>query len=146
MDANEMDANEIEECIFCKIARKDIVSSVIYENEHVICFLDINPSSRGHCLVVPKKHYQNIFDIASIELNEIIQAAKRISEKARKNLNATGVNIVHASGKDAQQSVFHFHLHVIPRYVDDKIDAGLKSTYSEADIESVKADYDKILL
>jgi histidine triad (HIT) family protein len=64
--------NELEECIFCRIAKKVITTSLIYETENVMSFLDINPASRGHCLVIPKKHFKDIFDIPSVELKEII--------------------------------------------------------------------------
>jgi histidine triad (HIT) family protein len=109
----------------------------VYENEKVLAFLTIGPISRGHLLVIPKKHFENIFDIDEDYLKEIIFATKKISQKLKKNLKADGVNILHASGKDAQQSVFHFHLHLVPRYKNDGIDTWPKSNYQELNFEEV---------
>ena len=103
------------DCIFCKIVKGEAPAKKVYENEKVLAFLTIGPISRGHLLVIPKKHFENIFDIDEDYLKEIIFATKKISQKLKKNLKADGVNILHASGKDAQQSVFHFHLHLVPR-------------------------------
>ena len=128
----------MDKCIFCMIANKDINSQTIYETEQIISFLDINPVSKGHCLVVPKKHYADVFDIPETELNEIMTASKHVSELLRKNLGATGVNLINASGKDAQQSVFHFHMHIIPRYRNDGLDTWPKSKYTEKNIEEIK--------
>lgn len=99
--------------------------------------LDINPVSKGHCLVIPKKHFQDIFEIDKKYLEQIILAAKKISILLRKKLNATGINILQANGKDAQQSVFHFHMHLIPRYKNDSIDTWPKNEYKEKPLEEV---------
>ncbi|MBU3922768.1 HIT family protein [Patescibacteria group bacterium] len=108
-------------CIFCKIAKKEIPSEKIYENDKVFCFLDINPVSKGHTLVISKKHYENIFDIPENELKELISVVKKISKKRKKELNADGINLFNANGKIAEQSVSHFHIHIIPRYKNDGI-------------------------
>jgi histidine triad (HIT) family protein len=109
----------------------------VYENEKVLAFLTIEPISKGHLLVIPKKHFENIWDIKEDYLKEIIWAVREISNKLKKNLNATGVNILHASGKDAQQSVFHFHLHLVPRYKNDKMDTWPKSDYKELNFDKI---------
>lgn len=128
----------MDKCIFCMIANKDIPSHIIYENKQIISFLDINPIAKGHCLVIPKNHYTDVFNIPENELTKIIAASKHISELIRKNLGATGVNLLNASGEDSQQSVFHFHMHIIPRYKDDGLDTWPKSNYKEKDLEEVK--------
>ncbi len=126
-----------ENCIFCKIVNKEIPSKKIYEDKKVIAFLDINPISKGHTLIIPKKHSENIFDIGESELKGIISTSKKISILLKNKLNADGVNILHASGKEAQQSVFHFHIHIIPRYKDDGLNTWPKSNYKELNFEEI---------
>ncbi|MFW9876181.1 MAG: HIT family protein [Candidatus Thorarchaeota archaeon] len=127
-------------CIFCKIINGKKALK-IYEDKKTVCLLDINPISRGHCLIMPKKHFKNIFDINEEYLKEIICASKKVSKLLKQKLNATGVNILHASGKSAQQSIFHFHLHLVPRYKNDGLDTWPKSNYKEHSLEEV---YQKI--
>lgn len=128
----------MNECIFCKIVKGEIPSYKIYEDESVFGFLDVNPISKGHCLVIPKKHYSNVFDIPTKELENVVSAIKKISEEIKEKLDVTGVNIMNASGKDAQQTVFHFHMHIIPRRKGDGLDTWPKSKYSEKNFEDVK--------
>ncbi len=108
-------------CIFCQIINKQIPAKIVYEDELVIAFLDINPLALGHTLIIPKKHVENIFDIEENDLQHILVVAKKISLKIKEKLQADGVNIFQASGKTAEQSIPHFHLHVIPRRKDDGI-------------------------
>lgn len=123
-----------EGCIFCRIISKEIKSNIVYEDDDVIAFLVINPVSRGHTLVVPKRHYVNVFDIPSGALADVASCAKKVAEAAKEGLACEGVNILHASGSPAGQSVFHFHLHVVPRYEGDGIDHEFpESTYVEGD-------------
>lgn len=110
------------ECIFCKIVKGEIPSFKVFENDRVFCFLDINPLTKGHTLVIPKNHYENVFDIPENDLKEIISTAKDLSVKIKKTLNAEGVNLVNASGEAAEQSIFHFHLHIVPRYKNDGLE------------------------
>ncbi|MHA1873838.1 MAG: HIT family protein [Candidatus Heimdallarchaeaceae archaeon] len=129
-----------QNCIFCQIINgKEALK--IYEDKKTVCLLDINPISCGHCLIIPKKHFKNIFDINDDYLKDVISTSKKVSELLKQKLNATGVNILHASGKSAQQSVFHFHLHVVPRYKNDGLDTWPKSDYKE---KSLKEVYQKI--
>lgn len=107
------------DCVFCKIVAGEIPSVKIREDEDVFVFLDIHPLRKWHCLIVPRTHYQDIFDIDEHMLQKITFTAKNIANNVKKSLGATGVNLIHASGQDAEQSVFHFHLHLIPRYKDD---------------------------
>lgn len=129
-----------QDCTFCQIINgKEALK--IYENEKTVCLLDINPISRGHCLIIPKKHFKNISDISEEYLRDVISTSKKVTKLLKQKLNVTGVNILHASGKSAQQSVFHFHLHLVPRYKDDGLDTWPKSNYKEKSLEEV---YQKI--
>lgn len=112
----------MSDCIFCKIARKDIPSNVVYDDDDFLGILDVNPVSKGHTLVIPKSHYENIFDIPEEELSRMSKVISTLAKRLRDSLNADGVNIVNASGKEAQQSVFHLHFHIIPRFKDDGLD------------------------
>ena len=109
------------DCIFCKIIKGEVGSNKVYENENVLALLDVNPISTGHTLIIPKKHFNDIFDIDEDYLKEIIVAAKLISKKTKDNLGAVGINLLQSNGSKAGQVIFHFHLHVIPRYQDDKL-------------------------
>ncbi len=102
--------------------KNEIPSLTIFEDDLVKVFLDINPVSEGHLLVVPKKHYENIFDADKEVLERINIVAQKMSILCKEKLGCTGVNIVNASGIDAQQSVFHLHFHVVSRYQKDGID------------------------
>jgi len=127
----------MNDCIFCKIVKGEIPAKKVYESEKVLAFLDVNPISKGHLLVIPKKHFENIFDIDKDYLREIISVSKETALIIKKKLNATGVNILHASGRDAQQSVFHFHIHLVPRYKNDKLNTWPESDYKELNAEEV---------
>jgi len=111
-----------EDCIFCKIVNGELSCYKIWEDEDFLAFLDINPVSRGHVLVIPKRHYENISDCDDETLGKLNVVCKKIGLMLKDKLGATGVNIVNASGKDAQQSVFHLHYHVVARYPEDGMD------------------------
>lgn len=114
-------------CVFCKIIKKELPSKVIFENEEFLAFLSTGPVSRGHTLLIPKKHFSDIFEFETKYLERLIGVAKKISKKLVKDNNATGINLLQSNGKDAQQSVFHFHLHIVPRYKKDGLDLWLKN-------------------
>lgn len=116
------------DCIFCKIAKGKIPSFKVYESNNVLSFLDINPLTKGHCLVIPKEHFENIFYIDKNILEEVISVGKIVSEKINKNLNSDGIRLSQSNGKVAGQEVMHFHLHIIPRYKDDGIDNSMTAT------------------
>lgn len=112
----------MDDCIFCKIIKKEEPSKILYENEKCIVILTIGPANNGHALVIPKQHFESVSDVSEEVLKEIIVVTKQIGENAKKELGATGYNILNATGKDAQQSVFHLHFHVVPRYPNDNLD------------------------
>ncbi len=107
------------DCIFCDIAAKSAEAEIIFENEKVIAFLDINPVNYGHTLIVPKKHYDNFLTIPSNELAELSKLTQFIAGSVKRALKADGFNIISNNGLSAGQSVFHFHYHIIPRYEND---------------------------
>ncbi len=109
------------DCIFCKIAAGELPATVIASDERVLAFVDINPATRGHTLVIPRAHAQDIHEIGAEDLAASIVLAQQIAGRARERLGAEGVNLLHSSGRAAWQTVFHFHIHVIPRYGGDPL-------------------------
>ena len=110
-----------EFCIFCKIVRKQAPASIIYEDETVMAFLDIRPLNEGHTLVIPKKHYVNVFDIPEDQLNKVHKVAKQVSIAIKEATNADGISIIQQNGKAAGQDIFHLHVHAIPRFEGQKL-------------------------
>lgn len=108
-------------CLFCQIIKGEIPSLKVYENDYVYAFLDIHPCTLGHTLIIPKKHFDNVYDLEEPYASEIIKAAIYIANLQKEKLGATSVNLINNSGKLALQTVFHFHLHVLPRYENDNI-------------------------
>ena len=105
--------------IFCLIIRGEIPSTKVYEDEDVLAILDISQATRGHTLVMPKKHYKDMLHCPSELLHRVMDVAQRIGQAAMKSLGASGVNILTNVGPSAGQSILHFHVHVIPRYDAD---------------------------
>lgn len=106
------------DCIFCKINNGDIPSYTVYENDMVRCFLDINPISTGHMLIIPKKHFKDFNDIEIEYLTEINKCAKKMLDLVNEKLKPNGIRLVQNNG--VLQDVKHFHLHIIPNYSKDK--------------------------
>jgi len=127
----------MSDCVFCKIMKNEIPSFVVFEDDLVKVIMDINPVSEGHLLIIPKKHFENIFDADKEVLERINVVAQKMSILCKEKLNCTGVNILNASGKDAQQSVFHLHYHIVPRYPKDGIDLWFPNNKDKIDTKSV---------
>lgn len=106
----------MSDCIFCKIIQGDIPCAKVYENEHVLAFLDISQVSKGHTLVIPKVHKENVFELTPEIAQEIFKVVPKISNSIKKQFSPVGLNLLNNNGEQAGQSVFHFHLHIIPRY------------------------------
>jgi histidine triad (HIT) family protein len=104
----------MSECIFCQIIRKQAAASVVYEDKRVIAFLSHRPVNPGHTLVVPKKHYENIYEIPEDEAAQLFLIAKRTAKAVRDATGVEDIRIVQNNGKDAGQIVFHLHIHIIP--------------------------------
>jgi histidine triad (HIT) family protein len=107
------------DCLFCKIVAGEIPSHNIDEDDKTLAFMDINPWTRGHALVIPKNHSRNLYDVESGDLAAMHATAQRVARRMRDRLAAEGVNILQSSEPVAMQTVFHTHVHVIPRYSDD---------------------------
>ena len=126
-------------CIFCKIINGEIPCYKIYEDEDTLAFLDIADDAVGHTLVIPKKHYENILDIDNDTLSKVMNVVKKISNHYVDDCGYTGVNIMNASGIDAQQSVFHLHFHIFPRINGDMLDTWPKFEKANCDFAKVCA-------
>lgn len=114
------------ECIFCQIAAKGSPASIFYEDEHSLAFPNLNPIVDGHVMVVPKRHAVNMLDIDTQDLEALVASTQEVARKVVDEYKATGFNLLMANGKDAQQSVFHFHWHIVPRYPNDGLDLWIK--------------------
>jgi histidine triad (HIT) family protein len=109
------------DCIFCKIVAGEIPSTRVYEDDRTIAFMDINPGTRGHMLVIPREHATDVLEIADADLEACIRTARVMAARVKERLGADGVNLLNSCGQAAWQTVFHFHLHVIPRYAGDPL-------------------------
>jgi histidine triad (HIT) family protein len=109
------------DCIFCKILAGELPATLVAEDERTISFMDINPATRGHALVIPRTHTQDLLSIDPEDLCAVTLAAQGLARRAEEHLGADGVNLINACGASAWQTVFHFHLHVVPRYVGDPL-------------------------
>jgi len=127
----------MNDCIFCQIVDRKASAKVIYENENVICFLPKKIEVYGHTLVVPKKHCVDLYDIQTEILCDLVNVVQKLTLEYKQKINATGMNLMHASGKDAQQSIFHFHFHLFPRFKDDGLDTW-------PNLEEIEIDRDKL--
>jgi histidine triad (HIT) family protein len=109
------------DCIFCKIVVGGLPATIVDEDERTVAFMDINPATRGHALVVPRRHAQDLLSIDPEDLCATAATAQRLAGRMSERLGAAGVNVLNSCGAAAWQTVFHFHLHVIPRYVGDPL-------------------------
>lgn len=108
-------------CIFCAIVDGGIPAAKVYEDDQILAFMDINPANPGHLLVIPKRHYRNIFDIDVEMAGKIMRVGTRLASVVKTALNPDGLNLLQSSESAAFQTVFHFHLHLIPRWEDDSL-------------------------
>jgi histidine triad (HIT) family protein len=109
------------DCIFCRIVSGELPSTRIDEDERTVAFMDINPATRGHVLVVPREHSADITEIGAADLAAVAAMGQRLVRRQKQRLGADGVNLLNSCGQVAWQTVFHFHLHVIPRYAGDPL-------------------------
>lgn len=134
----------MSECIFCKIANGEIPSAALFEDENFRVILDLGPASRGHALILPKAHYADIYEIPGELAAEAMVLAKKMAVKMTEVLKCDGFNIVQNNGEVAGQTVFHFHMHLIPRYEGDNVALGWKpGSLTEEDRESILAAFQK---
>jgi histidine triad (HIT) family protein len=109
------------DCIFCRIAAGDGPAQVVDGDERTVAFMDISPATRGHLLVIPRAHSRDLHEIDAEDLAAVARTAQRMAGRVRDRLEADGVNLLNSTGPAAWQTVFHFHVHVIPRYEDDPL-------------------------
>ena len=109
------------DCIFCKIVAGELPATIVDQDDRTVAFMDISPATRGHALVVPRRHWHNLLEIAPDDLRATVLAAQRLAARVVERLGADGVNLLNSCGPAAWQTVLHFHVHVIPRYDDDPL-------------------------
>lgn len=134
----------MSDCIFCKIINGDIPAAKVYEDEDIIAFLDISQVTKGHTLVIPKVHKENIYELTPEIANKLFERVPRIANAIKKQYDPIGLNILNNNGEFAGQSVFHFHVHLIPRYGEnDGLDIVWQpdnQDYSNEDLQQIAAD------
>ena len=131
-----------QDCIFCRIVAGEIPAQIIEQDDHTLTFMDIAPATRGHALVIPKRHVTDLWEIEPDQLAAVSAAAKRQAMRARDRLGADGVNLINSCGSAAWQTVFHFHMHVIPRYAGDPLK--LPWVPSPGDMDEIAAVADEL--
>lgn len=128
----------MENCIFCKIAAGEIPSATLYEDEEFRVILDLGPASKGHALILPKQHYANLYELPDELAEKVIRLAKKMVIAMTKALQCDGFNVVQNNGEAAGQTVFHFHMHLIPRYNNDGVGlTWIPGTLSDEDREEI---------
>jgi histidine triad (HIT) family protein len=125
-----------DDCIFCAIATGDAPAMIVAEDDRTVAFMDIAPATRGHLLVIPRAHSQDLLDVDPADLDATMRAAKAMAARVHERLGPDGINLLNSCGRAAWQTVFHFHVHVIPRYEDDPLQLPWKP--AEGDMEEIK--------
>ncbi len=129
--------NDDADCIFCKIIQGDIPSFKVFEDDATFAFMDINPANDGHVLVIPKEHAADVYNVSDSAITATVLTAKKVAAAVERSMQPDGLNLLQCNGPAAAQSVFHFHMHVLPRRSGDelKLNWGLKP----GDMESIEA-------
>jgi histidine triad (HIT) family protein len=130
------------DCLFCGIVAGDVPAQIVDSDEHTVAFMDINPATRGHALVVPRAHSADLFEISDEDLERTALAARRLARKIRAGLEPDGFNVLNACGPVAWQTIFRFHLHLVPRYEDDPLK--LPWVPREGEVSEIAAVADRI--
>ena len=125
-------------CIFCKLANGEIPTNTVYEDEDFRVILDASPATKGHSLILPKEHYANLYEIDEEVAAKAMKLAKKLAVHMKETLYCDGVNILQNNEETAGQTVFHFHMHVVPRYKDARNDDILQWTHEEFSEEEIK--------
>lgn len=133
-----------QDCIFCKIANGEIPSATLYEDEDFRVILDLGPASKGHALILPKEHFADLYELSDEAASKALVLAKKIAAKLTEILKCDGFNIVQNNGTCAGQTVFHFHIHLIPRYENDSVGLGwTPGTLTSEDKDEILAGFGK---
>jgi histidine triad (HIT) family protein len=129
-----------QDCLFCGIVAGDVPAQIVGSDDYTVAFMDINPATRGHALVVPREHSADLIDVSDDDLQRTMLAARRLALRMQAALDPDGFNILNSCGRAAWQTIFHFHLHVIPRYDDDPLKLPWIPRGGEADEIAAVAD------
>jgi histidine triad (HIT) family protein len=116
-----VEATSESECLFCGIVADRVPAQIVDSDEHTVAFMDLNPATRGHALVVPRRHATDLMDVAEDDLAHTMAAARRLAQRMEETLEPDGFNVLNACRPAGWQTIFHYHLHVIPRYEDDPL-------------------------
>lgn len=136
----------MDNCIFCKIASGEIPAATLYEDDLFRVILDLGPASKGHALILPKNHYANLYEIPDEMVGKAMVLAKKMGTALKEALGCDGLNVVQNNGEAAGQTVFHFHMHLIPRYKGDTVTLKWEEHSSEdLDMEKIRQDIRKAL-
>jgi len=135
-------AGEADDCLFCAIVAGDVPAQIVDSDEHTVAFMDINPATRGHALVVPREHTPDLMEISDDDMARTMAAARRLARRMDEVLHPDGFNILNSCRPAAWQTIFHFHLHVVPRYDDDPLK--LPWVPSEGDADEIAQIADRI--
>ena len=135
-----------ENCIFCKLANGDIPTNTVYEDDYIRAIMDVSPANKGHIIILPKSHAANIFELEDCYIEKTFVLAKKIAIALEKLLNCDGVNILQNNGEAAGQTVFHFHVHVIPRYKADNCQITWSpGSYDEGEASELSKNISKLI-
>lgn len=131
------------DCVFCKVVKGELPAYKVYEDDLTLAFLDIYPVYKGHTLVVPKVHAENISDISESDLAAVAAASKKVAKLLKGKLNCEGVNLVQSNGKAASQVIMHFHMHVVPRFINDGLNLWAHGEKPSFDLKKIHAEITK---
>ena len=123
----------MNDCIFCKIAKGEIPSATVYEDDDFRVIMDISPASEGHMIILPKEHAANVYELSDVTASKIYVLAKKLATALKDELDCDGINILQNNGEAAGQTVFHLHMHIIPRYYSDDISIRWNQGKSDTD-------------
>jgi histidine triad (HIT) family protein len=126
-----------EDCLFCGIVAGEVPAEIVDSDENTVAFMDINPATRGHALVVPREHSRDLMDVSDSDLQRTMLAARRLARRMDETLRPDGFNLLNSCRAAAWQTVFHFHVHVVPRYDDDPLELPWKP--KPGDPEEIRA-------
>jgi len=133
-----------KDCLFCKIAAGEIPSTKVFEDQTVLAFMDINPLSQGHLLVIPKEHFPTVYEIEPQALTAVFQTARRLAQALKKALDMPGLNLIQSNGRAASQVIDHFHLHLIPRWPGDALAQAMAWELKPGKMEEIGATAERI--
>ncbi len=134
---SEISEHASKACIFCKVVKGELPSNKVYEDEKVIAFLDIGPVNKGHTLVIPKTHCEDIFDISEEDLKQVAAVSKKVAKALMKAVKADGISIGQSNKEDAGQAVFHYHMHIMPRFKEDGLNLWPQGSYAEGEAKKI---------